>query len=80
MLDGFEVVTSSGVVLWSRKYSNISANLVNSLIREVFIEERKHTTATAVSQAAKNPPFRKEQHTLKWTVVKDLGLMFVVGT
>ena len=40
MLDTFEIVTTSGVVLWSRTYVPVGANVINSLIRDVFIEER----------------------------------------
>lgn len=82
MLDSFEILTTSGVVLWSKNYAPVSANIVNSLIREVFIEDTVGSTnaATAVNDvsAARNPTFKKERYTLKWTTAKDLGLIFVV--
>jgi signal recognition particle receptor subunit alpha len=74
MLDAFEIVTTSGVVLWSRSYAPVGANIINALIRDVFIEERTLPTPDA---AGSRPTYRKEGYTLKWTAAKDLGLVFV---
>ena len=82
MLDSFEILTTSGVVLWSRNNSNISPTIINSLINNVFIEERTLPGA-AISDdisAAQNPPYKVDQHTLKWTTVKELNIIFVVCT
>ena len=76
MLDAFEIVTTTGVVLWSRANTAIGAAPVNSLINNVFIEEKVRPAASS----AGHPTYRFEKYTLKWTVVKDLGLIFVVGT
>ncbi|KIV91078.1 hypothetical protein PV10_05661 [Exophiala mesophila] len=73
MLDAFEILTTSGVVLWSRSTSAIGASAVNSLINDVFIEERVRTSQPASS----NPTYKYEKYTLKYTLVKDLGLIFV---
>ena len=80
MLDSFEILTTSGVVLWSRSYAPVSAGIINGLIREVFIEEKVLPGANIAddASAARNPPYKKDQYTLKWTTVKDLGLIFVV--
>ena len=81
MLDGFEIITTSGVVLWSRSYARVSNSIINGFIKDVFIEE-KVLPATSLADdvsAAKNPPLTKDQFTLKWASVKDLGLIFVVG-
>ena len=75
MLDAFEIITTSGVVLWSRSNSSLGAAPVNSLINEVFIEERIRPT----SHAGGHPTYRFEKYTLKWVLVKELGLIFVVG-
>jgi hypothetical protein len=75
MLDTFEILTTSGVVLWSRNYAPVGANIINSLIRDVFIEERILPQADEVGS---KPIYRKEGYTLKWTAAKDLGLIFVV--
>ncbi|GAM39893.1 signal recognition particle receptor [Talaromyces pinophilus] len=71
MLDAFEIVTSSGVVLWSRSYAPVGSHIVNSLISEVFIEEKVVPTDGA------STAFKKEKYTLKWRRAKDLGLIFV---
>jgi signal recognition particle receptor subunit alpha len=76
MLDAFEIITASGVVLWSRSYAPIGAGLIDSLINDVFIEE-KARVSTGVDSTQK-PTYRKDGYTLKWTVSKDIGLIFVV--
>ena len=80
MLDSFEILTTSGIVLWSRSYVPVGASVINSLIKDVFIEEKVLPGASIAddASAARNPPYRKDQYTLKWTTVKDLGLIFVV--
>ena len=73
MLDAFEVLTTSGVVLWSRSSTNIGATAVNSLISDVFIEEKVRPSA---SNSGK-PTYKHDKYTLKYTLIKDLGLIFV---
>ena len=83
MLDSFEILTTSGVVLWSRSYTeNSDPSIINSLISSVFIEEKTLPGAGIADDisAANNPPFKRDQHTLKWTTVKELGLIFVVSS
>ncbi|KAL1304806.1 hypothetical protein AAFC00_003734 [Neodothiora populina] len=85
MLDAFEILTTSGVVLWSKSYAPVSSNVVNSLISDVFIEDRLSSLTISSSssaskedtQSARNTPFKKDKHTVKWTTAKDLGLIFV---
>ncbi|OBT68506.1 hypothetical protein VE03_02851 [Pseudogymnoascus sp. 23342-1-I1] len=80
MLDTFEIVTTSGVVLWSRTYTPTSPAIINGLIKNVFIEERTRAGGAGASDdisAANNPPYKHDQHTLKWTTVKELNLIFV---
>jgi hypothetical protein len=76
MLDDFSIVTTSGIVLWRRSYAPVSTNVVNSLINDVFVEERQKSGA---QETAVNPPYKKDKYTLKWTAAKDAGLVFVVG-
>ena len=78
MLDAFEVVTSSGIVLWSKSYAAISPGLINSFIREVFIEETVAVSAAKDASSSSNPTYRKDKYALKWTTFKDLGLIFIV--
>lgn len=82
MLDSFEILTTSGVVLWSKSYAPTNPAIINSLITNVFIEERTLPGAGIADDisAANNPPYKYDQHTLKWTTVKELGLIFVVCT
>ncbi|KAL2169720.1 hypothetical protein VTG60DRAFT_5773 [Thermothelomyces hinnuleus] len=78
MLDAFEIINTSGVVLWSRSYAPVSPSVVNSFISDVFIEE-KSTVAGAKdgASAASNPPYKHDQHSLRWTFNKELGIIFV---
>lgn len=78
MLDAFEVLTTSGIVLWSKKYVPTSPAIVNSLITNVFIEERTGASSADDIPAGNNPVYRYDKHTLKWTTSKELGLIFVV--
>jgi len=80
MLDSFEILTTSGVVLWSRSYSQVSPSVINNFITDVFIEEKNKVSGARENQsAAVNPPYKYDQHTLRWTFVKELGVIFVVG-
>ena len=74
MLDSFEVLTTSGVVLWSRSYAPVSSTVINGLIKHVFIEEQTATNASATE----TPPYKKDHYTVKWTTAEDLKLIFVV--
>ena len=81
MLDTFEILTTSGVVLWSKTLTPTNPAIINSLITNVFIEERTLPGAGVADDvsSANNPPYKYDQHTLKWTTVKELGLIFVVS-
>ena len=81
MLDSFEILTTSGVVLWSKSYAPISNSIINGFIKDVFIEERVLPGATVADDtpASQNPAYKKDQHTLKSASVKELGLIFVVS-
>ena len=75
MLDDIEVITTTVKVLWSRSTSSIGATAVNSLINDVFIEEKVRPAGSASG----NPTYKHDKYTLKYTLVKDLGLIFVVS-
>ncbi|KAK6503600.1 hypothetical protein TWF481_008613 [Arthrobotrys musiformis] len=70
MLDLFEVITTSGVVLWSKSYAPVKSSIINSLISDVFIEERNQP-------GSDGKWFKKDSYTLKWTLAADVGLVFV---
>ena len=80
MLDGFEILTTSGVVLWSKSYAPINSNIINGFVKDVFIEEKVLQGASVGDDvsAVQNPTYKREKYTVKWTTVKDLGLIFVV--
>ncbi|KAE8405848.1 signal recognition particle, alpha subunit, N-terminal-domain-containing protein [Aspergillus pseudonomiae] len=73
MLEAFEILTTSGVVLWSKSYAPVGAHVVNSLINDVFIEEKAQLQAANAAY----PMYKKEKYTLKWKKVKDFNLIFV---
>lgn len=74
MLEAFEILTTSGVVLWSKSYAPVGSHVINSLINDVFIEEKAQLQNTANSAS---PIFKKEKYTLKWRRSKDFNLIFV---
>jgi hypothetical protein len=74
MLEAFEILTTSGVVLWSKSYAPVGAHIVNSLINDVFIEEK----VVPQNAAGVSPVFKKEKYTLKWRRNKEFSLIFVV--
>ncbi|KAJ4147771.1 hypothetical protein LMH87_002277 [Akanthomyces muscarius] len=79
MLDTFEIITTSGVVLWSRTYAPVNPSVINDFIADTFIEERHSGNVVRSAQSASaNPAYKTDHHTLKWTMVKELGVIFVV--
>ena len=79
MLDCFEIITTSGVVLWSRSNIPIGPNVVNTLINDVFIEEKaRPIVGGGDGSSMRHPAYKVDKYTLKYTLVKDLGLIFVV--
>ncbi|CAK7239127.1 MAG: hypothetical protein STHCBS139747_000552 [Sporothrix thermara] len=84
MLDSFEIITTSGVVLWSRNYAFVSPAVVNRFITDVFIEESstagtKEDLASAIAggSSSSHAPFLSDQYAVKWAFSKDLGIIFV---
>lgn len=75
MLEAFEILTASGVVLWSKSYAPVGAHVINSLINDVFIEEK---VVPQSATAGASPIYKKEKYTLKWKRVKEFDLIFVV--
>ncbi|KAJ6002946.1 Signal recognition particle receptor subunit alpha [Penicillium sp. IBT 35674x] len=75
MLEAFEILTTSGVVLWSKSYAPVGSHVINSLINDVFIEEKVAPQSALATGAS--PTFKKEKYTLKWKQVKEFNLIFV---
>lgn len=80
MLDTFEIITTNGVVLWSRTYAPVNPSVVNNFISDTFIEEKNGSTPKIRehNSAVTNPAYKSDQHTLKWAMVKEMGVIFVV--
>ncbi|RMY04458.1 hypothetical protein D0866_15338 [Hortaea werneckii] len=77
MLDAFEILTTSGIVLWRRHYTpDFSPHVINNLVSDVLIEEKRDLKGTQDGEAKS---YRKDRYTLKWTSARDVGLCFVVG-
>ncbi|KAI7224601.1 P-loop containing nucleoside triphosphate hydrolase protein, partial [Hortaea werneckii] len=75
MLDAFEILTTSGIVLWRRHYTpDFSPHVINNLVSDVLIEEKRDLKGTQDGEAKS---YRKDRYTLKWTSAKDVGLCFV---
>ncbi|KAI7162559.1 P-loop containing nucleoside triphosphate hydrolase protein, partial [Hortaea werneckii] len=75
MLDAFEILTTSGIVLWRRHYTpDFSPHVINNLVSDVLIEEKRDLKG---SQDGEAKSYRKDRYTLKWTTAKDVGLCFV---
>ncbi|KAI5842953.1 signal recognition particle, alpha subunit, N-terminal-domain-containing protein [Morchella snyderi] len=69
-LDSFEIITTSGILLWSKKYAPVNPSVVNSFISDVLIEER-------VQPGTDGKYYKKDSYTLKWTTANDFGLIFI---
>ncbi|KAI5852282.1 signal recognition particle, alpha subunit, N-terminal-domain-containing protein [Tricharina praecox] len=69
-LDSFEILTTSGILLWSKKYAPVNSSVVNSFISDVLIEER-------AQPGSDGKWYKKDSYTLKWTTANDLGLIFI---
>ncbi|KAI6893664.1 P-loop containing nucleoside triphosphate hydrolase protein [Hortaea werneckii] len=75
MLDAFEILTTSGIVLWRRHYTpDFSPHVINNLVSDVLIEEKRDLKGTQDGEAKS---YRKDRYTLKWTSARDVGLCFV---
>ncbi|KAF2135955.1 uncharacterized protein K452DRAFT_259867 [Aplosporella prunicola CBS 121167] len=73
MLDSFEIISTSGVVLWSRKYAPVAKATIDTFLRELI-----EGVITEDLSAAQKPTYKaKDGLTLKWTTAKDFGLIFV---
>ncbi|CAG8724777.1 619_t:CDS:2, partial [Acaulospora morrowiae] len=68
MLDFFTILTKGGVVLWSKTFARITGSPINSLIKDVLIEERGGTHS-----------YNKDSYDLRWIFANELDLIFVVA-
>ncbi|KAL1921944.1 uncharacterized protein VTP21DRAFT_10586 [Calcarisporiella thermophila] len=68
MLDLFAVLTKGGLLLWSKSFAPIRSNPINSLVKDVLIEERAGTHT-----------YIKDAYALRWTFANEHDLIFVVA-
>ncbi|TPX39915.1 hypothetical protein SeMB42_g02194 [Synchytrium endobioticum] len=70
MLDLFTVLTTGGIVLWSKAWSSDTskANPINALIQLAILDQTYHQQHTFIHQA----------WSIQWTLANELGLIFVV--
>ena len=69
MLDLFTVLTTGGIVLWSKTWADTrKSNPINNLIQQAILDQ-KYSQNTFIHQA----------WNIQWTLANELGLIFVVG-
>ncbi|KAJ8098664.1 SRP54-type protein [Lipomyces tetrasporus] len=69
MIDYFTVFTTGGIVLWQKCYQPVSAAIVDSLVSDIFIEDRGHS--------GEQSSLTKDRYTVKWTTANDFGIIVV---
>ncbi|KAK7204168.1 signal recognition particle, alpha subunit, N-terminal-domain-containing protein [Myxozyma melibiosi] len=70
MIDYFSVFTTGGIVLWQKCYQPVSANILDSLVADIFIEDRR-------GKAGSDSSMTKDRYTVKWTSSNDFGIIIV---
>ncbi|KAK9468268.1 SRP54-type protein [Lipomyces arxii] len=69
MIDYFTVFTTGGIVLWQKVYQPVSSTMIDSLMSDIFIEDRP--------RSGEESSMTKDQYTVKWMTANDLGIIFV---
>lgn len=67
MIDAFYIFTKGGLLLWSTQLVKVKGDPIDKLIKEVLLEERIGETFVNL-----------QSYSLKWKVLNDLDLFFVV--
>ncbi len=67
MIDYFCIFTTTGLILWSKSFCELTGNPVNKMVKEMILAERSN-----------EKQFTDGPYMLKWTLSNDLGLVFVV--
>ncbi|KAF7727877.1 hypothetical protein EC973_006990 [Apophysomyces ossiformis] len=68
MLDLFTILTKGGFILWQKAYVPLSGSPVDSLIKNVLIEER-----------AGSDSYATDNYAFKWSFANEFELVFVVA-
>ncbi|KAK9237517.1 SRP54-type protein [Lipomyces kononenkoae] len=69
MIDYFTVFTTGGIVLWQKCNQPVPAATVDSLVSDIFIEDRR--------SAGERSSLTKDRYTVKWTTANDFGIIIV---
>ncbi|KAK9328957.1 SRP54-type protein [Lipomyces starkeyi] len=69
MIDYFTVFTTGGIVLWQKCNQPVSAAIVDSLVSDIFIEDR--------TRSGEQSSLTKDRYTVKWTTANDFGIIIV---
>lgn len=69
MLDLFTILNKGGFVLWQKAFAPVLGAPVESLIKNVLIEERAGTDI-----------YYHDNYALKWTFANEVDLVFVVNS
>ncbi|ORY74943.1 hypothetical protein LY90DRAFT_502377 [Neocallimastix californiae] len=67
MIDLFTILTKGGIVLWSKSFASVQSDPIDSLIKDVLINERGDSTN-----------YIKNEYELKWNFSNETNLIFVV--
>lgn len=67
MIDAFYIFTKGGLLLWSTQLVKVKGNPIDRLIKEVLLEERLGEVTACV-----------DSYNLKWKLLNDMDLFFVV--
>ncbi|KAK9428390.1 SRP54-type protein [Lipomyces doorenjongii] len=69
MIDYFTVFTTGGIVLWQKCNQPVSAAIVDSLVSDIFIEDR--------TRSGEQSSLTRDRYTVKWTTANDFGIIIV---
>lgn len=67
MIDAFYIFTKGGLLLWSTQLVKVKGNPLDRLIKEVLLEERVGENT-----------FKVDAYSLKWKLLSEMDLFFVV--
>ncbi|KAJ1722869.1 hypothetical protein LPJ53_002739 [Coemansia erecta] len=68
MLDQFTIATKGGVVLWSKDYTSVGVQPVDSLVQDVLIQS---------SRTDSSSKYISGSHALQWTFANELNVIFI---
>ncbi|KAK9478382.1 SRP54-type protein [Lipomyces japonicus] len=76
MIDHFGIFTTGGVVLWQKTNQPVSSTLLDSLVSEIFIEDKTATKQQLQDgNEGPGPAVTKDRYTVKWITANDFGII-----